>query len=182
MTDLKKAPSTLTQVALQYLKAMEADDKETLGRLLADGYERPIMPLHRPEIKPGSKQDALDKHAWRADFREITAKALDVMETTDGRVVLHIQWRGLRNDGQWVQKEEMRIISFTDGPRIFDDPQIAHVKLFIDWVGFGQFKSPKGASNTTLGAMYHHTMGLDQSKAVVNTDQTQGGPAKCAIM
>ncbi|KZT53252.1 hypothetical protein CALCODRAFT_56419 [Calocera cornea HHB12733] len=62
MADMNQSPATRTRVALEYLRAVEVDDKEALASLLADGYERRIVPLNRAEIKPASKQHALDKH------------------------------------------------------------------------------------------------------------------------
>ncbi|KZP00564.1 hypothetical protein CALVIDRAFT_595349 [Calocera viscosa TUFC12733] len=182
MDDIKKPLSTRTQLALEYLRASEIDDKEALARMLSENYERTVSPLERPDIKPGAKKDVLTVHAWREGFREIKATPMDVMETLDGRVVLHIRWRGLRNDGQWVQKEEIRTISFTDGPGLFDDLQIVQVKVFIDWVGFGQWKSAKAASNTSMTAMYNHAMGLDLSMGQANAPSNQGSPPKCIVM
>jgi len=170
MTDIKKVPSSRVQVANAFLKATETNDKAAFKRLLADTYTRTIVPFERADAPAHTKKAGFE------DYRDTEVTAEDVLETVDGKVVMHVRWKGLRNDGQWVQRDDIRIISFTDGPSPFDDPQIVHIKFFIDWVGMTQWVNPKSAKNLSVGAMYDHIMGLDQ----VQTAPGSGG--KCIVM
>jgi len=184
MTDFKRQPSARTQVALEYLKATERDDKGAQARLLADTYQRITVPLERADAQPRTKQMVLEDRSWGKDFREIKATLLDIMETLDGRVVMHIRWRGLRNDGQWVQREEMRVLTFTDGGGYgFDQPQVEDVTLFVDWLGMTQWASPNLAATASMKVMYNHIMGFDQAEVAQAAQAASGaGGAKCIIM
>jgi len=182
MTDVKKPLTTRTQIALDYLKAIETDDVETLKRLLADSHQRILCPFERE--KPPGKEQILAGKGWRTNYREIQGTPLDVMETLDGRVVIHIRWKGLRNDGRWIQREEIRVLSFTDGLMLLDDPQIEQVKMFVDWVGLSQWALPASRSSTlSIGSLYNQLMGLGKAHSKPQTELSeQGDGGHCSVM
>jgi len=90
MTDTKKLPASRIDIALQYLKASETNDKAAYERLLSDTYHSTTWPTENPDDVTSTKEKVLVAYAWYDKYREIQAIPIDVMETTDGRIILHV--------------------------------------------------------------------------------------------
>jgi len=157
-------PASRKQIALEYLKAFETDDKAALERVLSDTFERVTLPCQRFDFKSESKQLAVERASWRTQYQEVKVIPVEVLETVDGKIVTHSHWQCLKHGGQWqnpdqwVHSEEMHIFSFVNGQGPDEDPKIVHIKVFLDWVGAVQMAWPNPEA-WSVQSLYRWIMG-----------------------